>query len=77
MEKNAEEADGAQEYQVDQNQEIPDTGDKLNSKKLKDLMVQLNEQMDKGEVDIMVFTEVYIEWTKMFHHLGKALVVAF
>ena len=40
-------------------------------------MVQLNDQFDKGGVDIQLYTEVYFEWCKMFGHLGKALAVAF
>lgn len=40
-------------------------------------MVTVNAQFDQGNVVIQDYTEVYFEWTRMFIHLGKALVVAF
>lgn len=73
MEGANQEENGAQELP---DEEIPVTGE-LNAKRLKDLMTAVNTSMESGTTDIHTFTEMYFEWTKLFQHFGKAVVIAF
>lgn len=82
MEKAGEEENGVQNDQelkmgLELNEEVPMPTGALKIERLKDLMVAVNEQLEKGETDIMTYTDLYFEWTKFFVHLGKALSVAF
>ena len=52
-------------------------GKKLNLDLLKNMMIGVNNGFDAGKTDIKVFAEMYIEWTKLFQHFGKAIYVAF
>ena len=40
-------------------------------------MQTITDGFDKGEVDIKMFTEMYVEWTKLFRHFGSAIFLAF
>jgi rubrerythrin len=55
---------------------IPDSG-VFSFKKLKQLHIDLDASFKNEGTDIEMYTELYFEWTKLFAHLGRALVVAF
>jgi len=63
--------------EVPSTEEVVQVSGDFSFKKLKELHLKVNKQFESGTVDIQDFTEVYFEWTKLFKHLGKALVVAF
>ena len=59
-------------------EEIPvEAGKELNFVRLSELMDKTIKGFEQGQVDIVVYTEMYFEWCKLFRHFGNALVVAF
>ena len=59
--------------------EIPEGVEgEVNVKRLILLMTKINAQFSEGKTDILLYTDMYIEWTKYFkQHFGNTLYVAF
>ena len=45
--------------------------------RLKQLMDAVNTQFEANQTKISTYCDMNVEWTKLFKHLGKALVFAF
>ena len=57
--------------------DIPAAQEKFNMVRLGKQIQLINAQMANNEVNCQLYSEMYLEWTKMFGHMGKALGVAF
>jgi hypothetical protein len=63
-------------------EEIAPTGEiasttELNMARLRKLMTDTTDQMEKGELKIKQLTDTYFEWLKLFNHFGSAVAIAF
>lgn len=52
-------------------------GMEFNIELMKSLMKVNHQNWENGNVEITKFSDMYIEWTKMFKHLGSAISIAF
>lgn len=52
-------------------------GKEFSLKLLMHQMKTVTEGFGKNEVNIQMYSEMYMEWCKMFRHLGSAIVIAF
>ena len=52
-------------------------GMEFNIELMKSLMKINSSNWENGNVEISKFSDMYIEWTKMFKHLGSAISIAF
>lgn len=52
-------------------------GMELNIELLKQLMKTNSKSWENGNTEILKFSDMYIEWTKLFKHLGSAISIAF
>jgi hypothetical protein len=52
-------------------------GMEFNIELMKSLMKNNSQNWEKGNVEVSKFSDMYIEWTKMFKHLGSAISIAF
>jgi hypothetical protein len=52
-------------------------GMEFNIELMKSLMKNNSQNWENGNVEISKFSDMYIEWTKMFKHLGSAISIAF
>ena len=52
-------------------------GQELNMIVLKELMTKVNTSWAEGHTNIVDFTNMYFEWTKLFRHFGNAVAIAF
>lgn len=88
MESNAVvgEANGAEEQMAEEyspeklaleEQKMAAPGSELSVSRLIQLMQVVTESWDKQQCDIIVYADMYIEWTKLFKHMGPALSIAF
>jgi len=41
------------------------------------MMKEVTEGFDNDMTDHKVYSEMYFEWTRLFRHLGSAIVIAF
>ena len=70
------EQNGASEEAMQIDGDMPAT-EECNIALLKVLMARINEEFSREKVKVDTICKVYYEWIKVFHHLGKALYIAF
>ena len=58
-------------------QKMLEPGSELSVARLIQLMQVVTETWEKQQCDIIVYADMYIEWTKLFKHMGSALSIAF